>query len=379
MDSRYIDAVECQGLKGSMITTQHVPTIFPRLMHRDATVLLTLLELMSHSVSVLALQECSRDFLAILKTKMLGGHYRAVPGSGGDAVLLYHTELLQLTNHTLHAGSTSAFSGKRGVGKGKPILEAIFTTETGSTLRVVGGKIAGDPTGPHLGEYARFVARLRKRKGLTILLGDFNFLENEVMTEMQRAGAQAVPAASAVPGARYPTNVQPITDVPDGFGGGPLAPKRIDHILVLGRADACRLLEPDSLLPGLQRVVDVLKTGGACVEEESSVKEEGAVRVEDRVQPVWERCCTVDDAEAFLNTTDEDSESDSDGIVFEEEDNDTLRLGRTISETVADESNVTRAHAREVLDMAAIATANNPEREAIKWIEKDLARVAKLL
>ena len=61
---------------------------------------------------------------------------------------------------------------------------------------------------------------------------------------------------------RYPTNIQPeVDDIPEGFGGGPLAPKRIDHVLQVGGLGPgqhlCGLLPPEEVMPGLQRCLQL--------------------------------------------------------------------------------------------------------------------------
>ena len=100
MDSRYTKLVENQGLVGSMLTVQDVKTGVGTLTWRDATVLHTLLSWMTphpQPVAVIALQECSQDFLAVLDVKLRYGPFkRADTADRGDAVLLYHAGILDL-------------------------------------------------------------------------------------------------------------------------------------------------------------------------------------------------------------------------------------------------------------------------------------------
>lgn len=186
MDSRYINTCESMGLQDSMLTQQHHPTGIGKLTWRDATVLRTVLNLLSapsrHPVAVLALQvtlttsryhpqknshitthsmhpspqECSADFLIVLDRKLAYGPYRRADNSEfGDAVLIYHMGLLKLTGKTMHEYNKSPFSGRLG-GSGKPLIVATFERAGGplagavGLIRVVAGKVPGNPDGTHL-------------------------------------------------------------------------------------------------------------------------------------------------------------------------------------------------------------------------------------
>jgi len=275
MDTRFINMVAGQGLSGSLITQQHIPLISSNhhttsLTVRDAVVLKTVLQLATKA-SVIALQECSAPFLRALDghLKAMTTFRRAENSRAGDAVVIYDESVLNLRSVELYHGANSPFSG-RGSRPGKPATMVEFeTADDGHLLRVLGCKIGGDPSGIHLKEYARFIENvIQQPKGQvpTVMVGDFNFMEHEVDYELTRLGIQACfgtcpnPAQSA----RYNTNINPgdpgtTADMPLGFGGGPYAPKRIDHVISL--YTTTELMEPEELLPGLGTVVQVMSTG----------------------------------------------------------------------------------------------------------------------
>jgi len=264
LDTRYVKLVAGQGLNGSMITQQDLPVGARDLTLRDASTLNTVLTLLS-TVSVLALQECSQQFLIALNAKLAGGPIERADNSRfGDAVLLYNSDTLELHRSEMHAGGGSPFTSKGNRG-GKPVCVAEFSLRAAGNhpsvdtmLRVVACKIAGDPSAKHLREYASFMRQCicPRAHMQTVLLGDFNFLEHEIQEAFWAQGIQH--SFGWGTDARYPTNIQPIGDnLPYGFGGGPLAPKRIDHCLVLGNSGH-QLLAPEQLLSGLGMQVETL-------------------------------------------------------------------------------------------------------------------------
>ena len=166
--------------------------------------------------------------------------------------------------HPKRGGGGSPFTSK-GNGGGKPVCVAEFNVRAAANhssvdamLRVVACKIAGDPSAKHLHEYASFMRQCicPRAHMQTVLLGDFNFLEHEIQEAFWAQGIQHSFGWGTA--GRYPTNIQPMGDnLPYGFGGGPLAPKRIDHCLVLGNSGH-QLLAPEQLLSGLGVQVETL-------------------------------------------------------------------------------------------------------------------------
>jgi len=373
-----------------MITDQNIPAAVscaPSLTWRDATVLSTLLTWMAPSpqpVGILALQECSEDLLKVLDNKMRYGPYRRADSSThGDAVLIYHSTLLRLTDFTMHEGAKSAFTGRHG-GSGKPLAVAIFERAVGpqaaslGLLRILAGKIPGNPTGVHLEEYCAFLLQLFSRVNMrTLIVGDFNFLEAEVLEALQRG--KVCPWTGAVL-SHYPTNIQPegLPDIPDGFGGGPLAPKRIDHILQLGgsveRGHFCGILAPDEVLPGLQRVVDAI------------LKHELPALPKGQEPPIWEKAISPEACVAFLSDVgppDRPPPSESAKPSYAKallKGTSPTALQRTPSERVAGEAKVPRELARAALNRPEVAFAPSPEAAAVEWLlQKDVEKVAELL
>jgi len=164
--------------------------------------------------------------------------------------------------------------------------------EEDELLRIGAGKIPGNPSGIHLVEWARYIVEETLHRGKSLekgaagggggetllLLGDFNFLESEVLGALREASGgegagssfhalQAGSRGGSRGGGGYVTNMSPQL-VPDGFGGGPLAPKRIDHIISAsaarsgGARERLDLLDASILLPGLEAEVETLTHSG---------------------------------------------------------------------------------------------------------------------
>ena len=87
LDTRYVKLVAGQGLNGSMITQQDLPVGASDLTLRDASTLNTVLTLLS-TVSVLALQECSQQFLIALNAKLAGGPIERADNSRSASTLV---------------------------------------------------------------------------------------------------------------------------------------------------------------------------------------------------------------------------------------------------------------------------------------------------
>merc|ERR1711977_282599 len=104
MDTRYIKMAAGQGLDGSLITQQHVGLTTSQrtktgLTVRDANVLMLVLELATKA-SVIALQECSAEFLRALEGHMQAktSFRRAENNRAGDAIIIYDSSVLLLSS-----------------------------------------------------------------------------------------------------------------------------------------------------------------------------------------------------------------------------------------------------------------------------------------
>ena len=370
-----------------MLTHQNVKTGVMSLTWRDATVLHTLLSWMvphPQPVAVIALQECSQDFLKVLDVKLGYGPFRRAESSDrGDAVLIYHSGILNLTSFTMHQYSKSPFTSKHG-GTGKPVAVAIFERKLGSMtgpagiFRVVAGKCPGNPVGPHLKEYCQFLKQLFSRVSMrTLIVGDFNFLEEEVLVALTEASLINWNPTTSRGSGNYPTNIQPEgAGIPPGFGGGPLAPKRIDHVLQIGGlgGTCCRFLSANDVLPGLQKVVDVMTRGGGVTL--------------DYPMSVWEETIAPEACVAFLADTgpptgcargERGSPPNPRGAGGTKLGG--LTLERTASERVALQSNVTREMARVALNRPEVAfSPQGQEQAAVEWLlHQDINNIADIL
>lgn len=386
LDTRFVKLVEGQGLNGSMITQQNCPVGADDLTLRDVSALNTVLALTA-TVSVLALQECSQPFLAALSAKLAGGPFlRADNSRFGDAVLLYNSDTLELHQSEMHAGHPrrggggSPFSSKGNHG-GKPVVVAEFGVKGAAgtfdtCIRVVACKIAGDPSAKHLREYASFLRQCICPRAFmpTVLLGDFNFQENEIQEALWAQGVQhSFGWGTAV--SRYPTNIQPYGDnLPYGFGGGPLAPKRIDHVVTVGCGH--QLLTADDLLPGLGEQVQTL-CGGSSQSDSSTVV------------PVWKCFKDLVQARTFLEVSAvaaEESDEEKPPVSRELIDA-SLVLEKTPSQRVMVAAtaelrrlglpgSLSRKKARRVLEMPEVAAAKDPPAAAVAvLLSGDLFRV----
>jgi len=285
-----------QGLDGGMITQQDIDVgLIPRktekLTVRDATVYATVVNFMERGFGVIALQECSKIFLIRLEAPMREFRYeKAVPGWGcmtPDAILIYNMDVLRASKARILHPFARQSSGKGKQIAGKPIIEATFEAINGppmesSLVTVIAGKVKGTPSregvfAPDLAPYAQFIADPAHGYATRrlVMMGDYNFLEEDVIQKLQAAGGAAAEVLPAAGDARYATNVNPRFSndrmdqdgIPSGFGGGPFAPKRIDHIFHLNgdcnMNATCTLLLPEEVLPGLDHMVEILQTGNA--------------------------------------------------------------------------------------------------------------------
>lgn len=270
MSSRFpISNLEGQGLQGSLCWLQ-----YKRNGHgsncklRDCVVLVTLSGLLKggpHQADVVCLQEFTRHVLKKLKP-LLSESGWAIVGEDhfDDSLIMYRQKTLRLLHHEI----VKPFSILgRGSGTRALRLASFCSVERdGDVFRVVSGKIPGNPSGIHLAEAASWYTELDPPQGggPTLFLGDFNFLGEEVEKALSDAGSVGGNGGASLLSSDdgsvcYVTNMSPEL-VPPGFGGGPLAPKRIDHIVASGRHH-CKdlsLIPAAQLLPGIENEVQVL-------------------------------------------------------------------------------------------------------------------------
>ena len=148
----------------------------------------------------------------------------------------------------------------------------------------------------------------------TLFVGDFNFTSDEVRQALCDAGAAVQPCPVDCDNQvnEYVTNISP-DNVPDGFGGGPLAAKRIDHVLEANPTAGCVLLAAEELLEGLAREVAVLACSG---------RGEGGVPAREGQPSLWESDRSIARAEVSSWEAAPPFETQQDGdddVVFEAE------------------------------------------------------------
>ena len=118
MDSALTRGVLAMGLHDSMCITQNVPVGVDSLTWRDATVLMTILNWLGirspRPIAIMALQECSADFLRVLTKKLEYGPYkRADSHDYGDAGGCKWVQLRCTIGWFLHVAVSSAVSWVR--------------------------------------------------------------------------------------------------------------------------------------------------------------------------------------------------------------------------------------------------------------------------
>lgn len=297
---RYVEVYK--STRQEMATKVNGRSVPPIGSKRDALVLVTLELLIrpgAHQAAVLVLQEATPGLLAALEPLLESEGWAVGPGvyssqqNGGstshnqDTVLLYRTAALKLESIELHDDVFS--DGKKLVAAtlvpiGAACAGSERAAETTRKVRVVACKIKGTPPvkptkdglwiSRAVKEWASFMARCcpvgathADADVMTVCMGDFNFLEPEVLDACRQAGVALAPCPHAAATDAYPTNPNPapLRLSERGFHGPAFGPKRIDHVLVdvpSATTGQIALLPPDHLIPGLSAAVEVLRCSG---------------------------------------------------------------------------------------------------------------------
>jgi hypothetical protein len=168
-----------QGLVGSMITDLHAS-------HKRDEHVCALTKEMSSRVDLIAEQECSVPYLNHLQNN-LPNSWALIRSSDQPQVidqvaLMYNKSKFHcIESETLHDTMPSA--------PGRPVQRVTLQDKsTGETFVVINGHIPGDNTLPARQEFAHFVKKSSRSNATTVVLGDNNFLRNEMITAYDSAG-----------------------------------------------------------------------------------------------------------------------------------------------------------------------------------------------
>jgi hypothetical protein len=167
-----------QGLLGSMITDLHASK------KRDEHVC-ALTQEMSSRVDLIAEQECSVPYLNHLQNN-LPKNWELIRSSDqpyqDQVALMYNKSKFHfIKSETLYDTMPSA--------PGRPVQRVTLQDrKTGHPFDVINGHIPGGNTLPARQEFANFVKKSSRSNATTVVLGDNNFLRNEMITAYGSAG-----------------------------------------------------------------------------------------------------------------------------------------------------------------------------------------------
>jgi len=247
LNNTYIDWVidkDSQGLKGSMISDLNVAVQSNGLTKRDQLVV-EMINAMSNSSDVIALQECGIAFLAELQDKLPPGwqiiKMTNAPVKDQD-VILYNASALSfrpdLSNFSYNSYPSTP---------GRGLMDAVFekTHTDHQIVRILNGHIPGDPNLPGKEEFTRYVYEHSSPEEITIALGDHNFERDEMLEAYKKVGFTPADFEFYSP---WCTNIDPYTK----------ESKAIDHVFVKGATS--HVLKPKEILDGynLQETIELL-------------------------------------------------------------------------------------------------------------------------
>lgn len=244
LDAEYMSWVtekNSQGLSRSMIADEHVYLSGSKLTLRDQHVADLILQAIFHPThprQALSLQECSKPFLAELRSR-LPDHFEVI-SHHGDAVLFdrRHFELIEAKE------ITGVFSNESHRTFQDLLLRRL---ENGEQLRLVNVHLPGDPTKPGRFEFAEYLAKTFDPTITTIAMGDMNFDELEMKDAANQAFQNNSPFALYSP---YCTNISPFV-----FNS-----KAIDHFLIYSpNQSPVSLSAPDQVIPNLALTANLLQ------------------------------------------------------------------------------------------------------------------------
>lgn len=232
---------DSQGLNGSLISELNQPVGSDGLTMRDALVADMVQAMMSQG-QVVALQECSQPFIALLEQR-LHSDWQMVKSFDSaredQDIVLYDSRQLMYRSSDSET-TTSAYPSFRG----RPLQNAFFESGSGEQLRIINAHIPGDPSKPGREEFARYVQSYHREGTVTVALGDNNFERDEMIAAYRSAGFSEFSLHSP-----WKTNIDPYTKESKG----------IDHFFVVG-TETSRDLRPDEVLQDghLQETIDLL-------------------------------------------------------------------------------------------------------------------------
>lgn len=265
LNTEYLEWVtdkNSQGINNSMISRLNRPS---SLMHgltvREALIihqLLIMTERQDHPFEIFALQECSPQFLKGL-THLMPSYIGMVCSDPSLArhdqnVILYNKNRFDFLPFQSHTNVLGVYKDQPGRG----LMDVVFKDRnSGQKFQIVNSHVLGDPNLPGRFHFADYVVSHKKADCITIALGDMNFNNSEMQG--------AFDAASKNNGVKnsFENLINYYTDI-----GPDKKAKCIDHLWISpGTADVKVKADlPDEVLPGLQRIVNMLLPGSSKLE-----------------------------------------------------------------------------------------------------------------
>lgn len=237
----WVTTKDSQGLKGSLISDLDKPVQENGLTMRDLHII-EMIQQMTNSGQVIALQECGAPFLEALQQR-LPSNWELVKSFEGQRkdqdVILYNTS--QLTYHSEQSEVTTTSYPSV---PNRPIQQVVFSKTDGSEFSIINAHIPGDPSLPSKEEFSQYVYKKYNENNIpTIAVGDYNFERDEMIDSYKKAGFQNFSFHST-----HKTNIDPYNK----------NSKAIDHQFVIGENVYSRDLTPNEILPNDNRLPDMI-------------------------------------------------------------------------------------------------------------------------
>jgi endonuclease/exonuclease/phosphatase family metal-dependent hydrolase len=233
-----------QGISRSMIAEEHIYIGDSELTIRDQHVAQIVRQMLIHPThprSILGLQECSDAFLEELLTH-LPANFELIADKGNAMII---------DRNVFEIVDVKAVAGVYSASPNRTFQDiTLRRLDNGELLRFLNTHIPGDPQGPGRYEFARYLADTFNPLLPTIALGDMNFNEVEMSDALRQAFVRGRQPFSVY--SPYCTNISPYIFIS----------KAIDHFLVYNpEKSSLQLDQPDEVIPGLQKIVDLLSEG----------------------------------------------------------------------------------------------------------------------
>lgn len=251
-----------QGINHSMISRLNRPSsVMKGLTVREVVIihqLVIMTERSERPFEILGLQECSPQFLqglALLLPNHIGIIY-------SDPSLMRHDQNVVLYNkNRFHFVAQESSLNVLNVYKDQPgrgLMDLVFQDQlSGEKVQMINSHVLGDPNLPGRFHFAEYVISHKKSGYLTVALGDMNFIASEMQNAFEVESKKRGIANSFENPIRYYTNIGP-----DKIA------KCIDHLWISpGKAQVeVRADLPDEVLPGLQKIVNLLLPNSATLQ-----------------------------------------------------------------------------------------------------------------